>query len=145
MKQTIFYISLIFLDKGYDNPIINWTKPAIKEKILVETTQIQVAYNVPIKCSSQNISIYQKVDNGIDILRETYSGESNNCQVLLDNTTLSLSVLPSTFNQPNSAYYVKINANFVKQNNTLEPLSGISKYKWIFFTSNFFFKIYYIY
>ena len=105
---------------------------------MVETTQIQVAYNVPIKCSSQNISIYQKVDNGIDILRETYSGESNSCQVLLDNNTiLSLSVLPSTFNQPDSIYYVKIDTNFVKQNNTLEPLPGISKFKWMFFTGNF--------
>ena len=51
---------------------------------------------------------------------------------------ISLSVLPSTFNQPNSKYYVKIDANFVKQSNTLEPLLGISKYKWIFSTGNFF-------
>jgi hypothetical protein len=92
---------------------------------------------VPIKCSFQNISIYQKVDDGNDILRETYSGESNDCQVSSDNTILSLSVLSSTFNQPNSTYYIKVDANFVKQNNTLEPLSGISKYQWIFFTGNF--------
>ena len=91
---------------------------------------------MPIKYSSQNISIYQKVDDTKDILRETYSGESNNCQVLSDNTTLSLSVLPSTFNQPNSTYYIKIDADFVKHNTTLEPLLGISKYKWTFFTGN---------
>jgi hypothetical protein len=130
-------ISFSFLDKGYDNPIINWTTPAINETIPVETTQIQVAYNVPIVCSPQNISIYQKVDDTKDILRETYSGESNNCQVLSDNTTLSLTVLSSTFNLPNSIYYIKINAGFVKQNATLEPLLGISKYKWIFFTGLF--------
>src|SRR4051794_23639252 len=131
---------LILLDKSYGNPIINWTLPAINETIPVETTQIQIAYNVPIGCSSQNISIYQKVDVTKDILRETYSGESINCQVLSDNTTLLLTVLSSTFNQPNSIYYVDIDANFVKHNATLEPLLGISKYKWIFFTgilSNF--------
>ena len=72
-----------------------------------------------------------------DILRETYSGESNNCKVLSDNTTLSLAVLPSTFNQPNSTYYIKIDAGFVKQNETSESLPGISKYKWIFSTGIF--------
>ena len=92
---------------------------------------------MPIRCSSQNISIYQKIDDGNDILRETYSGESSDCQVSSDSTILLLSILPSTFNQPNSKYYVKINANFVKQSNTLEPLPGISKHKWIFFTGNF--------
>ena len=76
-----------------------------------------------------------------DILRETYSGESNNCQVSSD-STITLSVLPSTFNQPNSKYYVNINANFVKQSDTLEPLPGISKYKWKFSTGNFFFNYY---
>src|SRR5436189_4369014 len=111
--------------------------PAINENISVETRQIQVAYNVPIECSSRNISIYQKVDDTKDILRETYSGESNNCNVLSDHTTLLLSVLSSTFNQPNSMYYIKIDTNFVKQNKTLEPLLGISKYKWTFFTGNF--------
>ena len=75
------------------------------------------------------------MDVSKDILRETYSGESNNCNVLSDNTTLSLTVLSSTFNQPNSIYYIKINADFVKRNTTLEPLLGIFKNKWIFTTS----------
>ena len=113
--------------------------PAINDTISVETNQVQISYNVPIKCSSQNISIYQKIDDTKDILRETYSGESVNCQVLPDNYTLSLTVLPSTFNQPNSVYYIKINADFVKHNTTLEPLLGISKNKWIFFTGIFLF------
>ena len=113
---------------------------AINETISVseETTQIQIGYNVPIECSSQNISIYQKVNDTIDILRETYSGKSNNCQVLSDNTTLSLTVLSSTFNQPNTIYYVNIDPNFVKHNTTLEPLLGILKYKWTFFTGMIF-------
>src|SRR5437763_16490122 len=103
--------------------MINWTIPAIKGTISVlETTPIQINYNIPITCSSQNISIYQKVDDTKDILRETHSGESKNCQVLPDNTTLSLTVLSSTFNQPNSTYYIKINADFVKRNTTLEPI-----------------------
>ena len=97
-------------------------------------TEIRITYNVSIKCSSQNISIYQKINDMNDILRETYSGKSNNCQVLSDNTTLLLTVLPSTFNQPKTIYYVDIDPNFVKHNTTLEPLLGILKYKWIFST-----------
>src|SRR5437764_3879891 len=107
--------------------MINWTIPVINETISFETTEIQIAYNVPIECSSQNISIYQKFDEK-DILRETFSGESNNCNVLSDNTTLSLTVLSSTFNQPNSIYYVEIDPNFVMHNSTSEPLLGITKY-----------------
>ena len=80
------------------------------------------------------------VDDIKDILHETYSAKSNSCQVLSDNTTLSLTVLPSTFNQPNSTYYVDIDINFAKQNKTLEPLFGIPKYKWSFSTGNFFKK-----
>src|SRR4051812_50163458 len=117
--------------------MVNWTTPAINGIILVETTQIQINYNIPIKCSSQNISIYQKINDTKEILRETYSGESNNCQVLADNNTLSLTILSSTFNKPNSEYYIKINTDYVKHNTTLEPILGISKYKWIFFTGNF--------
>src|SRR5688572_7512800 len=98
---------IIYLDKGYSNPIIDWTVPAINETIALETTQIQIAYKIPIECSSKNVSIYQKLDDK-DILREMYSGQSNNCQVLSDNTTLLLTLLPSTFNQPNSVYYVKV-------------------------------------
>lgn len=126
---------MFFLDNGYDNPIINSTIPAINGNIPVETTQIEIDFNVPIKCSSQNVSIYQILDDGTDILRETYSGESNNCAVSSDNTIL-LSVLPSSFNQPNSKYYVKVDSNFVKKNDTLEPLLGISKSNWIFSTGN---------
>jgi hypothetical protein len=124
---------------GYGNPVIKWTIPAINDIILVKMNQIQIAYNVPIECSSQNISIYQKVDDGVnEILRETYSGKSNSCNVLSDNYTLSLSVLSSTFNQPNAMYYVYIDPNFVEHNTTLEPLLGISKYKWIFSTGIYF-------
>ena len=98
---------------------------------------------MPIKCSSQNISIYQVFDDGNYIFRETFSGESTtNCQVL-SNNTISLKILSSTFSQPNSKYYVKVDVNFVKQDSTLdtsEPLPGILKNKWTFFTGNFFLK-----
>ena len=72
-----------------------------------------------------------------DNLRESYSGESDNCQVSLDNTTLLLTILPSTFNQPNSAYYIKINPGFAQFNQSLESISGNSKYKWTIFTGIF--------
>jgi len=53
-----------------------------------------------------------------------------------------LIILPSTFNKPNSTYYIKIDADFVRQNETLDALPGIPKYKWIFFTGiiSFFLK-----
>ena len=127
---------------GYDSPMIGWTKPGINDTIPIETTLIQIAYNVQITCSNRNISIYQIIDDTTEILRETYSaGKSNYCNVTLDQTSgkniLSLTVLPSTFNKPNSNYYIKIDAGFVKQNTTSEPILGISKYKWTFITGIF--------
>ena len=130
--------SFSFLDKGYNNPIISSSIPAINGTISIGETQIQISYNVSIACSSQNISIYQKIDDTKDIKRESYSGKSNNCKELSDNTTLSLTVLSSTFNKPNSEYYIEIDTNFVKQNKTLEPLPGIPKRKWKFSTGIFF-------
>ena len=53
---------------------------------------------------------------------------------LSDNTTLLLTLLPSTFNQPNTMYDIKIDADFVRTNETLEPLLGISKNKWLITT-----------
>jgi hypothetical protein len=37
---------------------------------------------------------------------------------------VSLKVLPSTFNQPNQEYVVRIGNNFVKRNDTNEPMIG---------------------
>ena len=132
---------------GYDSPMISWTKPGIDDTIPIETTLIQIAYNVQITCSNRNISIYQIIDDTTEILRETYSaGRSNYCNVTLDQTSgktiLSLTVLPSTFNKPNSNYYIKIDANFVKQSKTLEPLFGIPKHKWVFKTGIFIINIF---
>ena len=80
------------------------------------------------------ISKYFNFDDTKDILRETFSGETDNCQVLSNYTAL-LTILPSTFNTPewpDATYYIKVDADFVKRNNTLEPILGISKNKWIF-------------
>jgi len=103
----------------------------------LEILQIQITYNVPIQLSfssSQNISIFQKFDDNNNILRETYSAQSDNCQVLEDKTTLSLSISSCVFNQPNSAYYIIIDTGFVIHKETSEPLLGIYKDKWKFMT-----------
>jgi hypothetical protein len=58
-------------------------------------------------------------------MRQTTSGlESEFCSVDPDHKVVSLKVLPSTFNQPNQEYVVRIESNFVKQNNTNEPMIG---------------------
>ncbi|CAG8724975.1 423_t:CDS:2, partial [Scutellospora calospora] len=53
-----------------------------------------------------------------------------------DNKTVIVKVLPSTFNEPNSLYYVVIENNFVKRSNSEEALLGIDKNLWTLFTGN---------
>ena len=97
---------------------------------------IQINYTVPIKAglsNSQNISIFQSLDDNNFILREAYSAQSDNCQFLEDNTLL-LNISSCAFNQPNSTYYIVIDTGFVIHRETLEPLLGIYKDIWKFKT-----------
>ena len=75
--------------------------------------------------------------NGKNIrMRQTTSGRiSEFCSIIdLDNKIVSLNVLPSTFNVPNSEYHVYISSNFVRHNNSNEPINNFPHAAWVLHT-----------
>ncbi|CAG8721845.1 6689_t:CDS:1, partial [Scutellospora calospora] len=113
----------------FKNPIIHGVLPNINSTINLGTVDpILISYNVPIIQSSKNIYIYQQ-NNSDFILRQTFSGQSQYCS-LFNQTAIKCDVLSSTFNQPNSIYYIKVDDNFVRNNDTSEHLGGIGNMIW---------------
>jgi hypothetical protein len=95
---------------------------------------INITFQLPITISTNNISIYQH-NNGNPILRQSVPGSSPFFSHSADNQTLILSVLESTFNQPNTKYYIIIDDNIVQDWKTNQPLLGLESNIWVFNTS----------
>ncbi|KAF0453083.1 hypothetical protein F8M41_001798 [Gigaspora margarita] len=115
-------------DNKFNNPIIASTNPTLGSRVYESTNQLHLSFTYPVTLSSSNISIYQYI-NGTnhDLLRQRFQGDSSNqfCQIdPNDNKTVIVKVLPSTFNEPNSHYYVVVENNFVKRSDSNEALLG---------------------
>ncbi|RIB22185.1 hypothetical protein C2G38_2243465 [Gigaspora rosea] len=123
-----------------NNPIIASTNPTLGSREYESTKQLQLSFTYPVILSSSNISIYQYIDGtDHDLLRQRFQGDSSNqfCQIdPNDNKTVIIEVLPSTFNEPNSHYYVVVENNFVKRSDSNEALLGIDKNLWTLVTEN---------
>src|SRR6266542_1569019 len=101
---------------------INSVDPPNNTIISLEKNLLKINYEVPISLSDRNISIYQF--NGTDyFMRQTSSGRF--CSVDSDHKTVSLNVLSSTFNTQNTEYHISISSNFVKNNDSNEPMIGL--------------------
>ncbi|RIA88249.1 hypothetical protein C1645_826666 [Glomus cerebriforme] len=123
-------------DYGYENPNINSTYPLINSNIPLSVTNINITYHSPIAISTNNISIYQyRNDIDLPILRQSIPGNSPYFSYSPDNKTINIKVLESTFNQPNSNYYVVVQDDAIKDWNTNQPLIGIEKNRWKFNTN----------
>ncbi|CAG8631807.1 16370_t:CDS:2 [Dentiscutata erythropus] len=126
-------------DYKFNNPIISSTKPALGSRVNESTNQLYLSFTYPVILSTSNISIYQRINGGKDdLLRQKFQGDSPNkfCRIdPNDNKTVIIDVLPSTFNEPNSHYYVVIEDNFVKRSDSNEALLGIDKNLWTLVTS----------
>jgi hypothetical protein len=110
---------------------ISSIEPPNGATILLGTNTLKITYEVPVSLSVRNITIYQVDGNNIRI-RQTTSGQiSKFCSINPDNTIVSLNVLPSTFNVPNSEYHVYIAGNFVRHNNSNEPINRFLHTSWI--------------
>ncbi|CAG8677371.1 23170_t:CDS:10 [Rhizophagus irregularis] len=126
----------------YQNPAISGTYPKIdgNVQILNQINQIRkpfdfiINYNRPIIPSSENIIIYQYLNDNNVILRQKIPGQSDLCQ-LINDTTISVKIFVSTLHQLNVKYGVKVENNFVKTQFDDEPLLGISETIWTFNTS----------
>ncbi|CAG8666125.1 43771_t:CDS:10, partial [Gigaspora margarita] len=122
-----------FTDKASINPTLG-------SRVYESTKQLHLSFHCPVTLSSSNISIYQSISGtGHDLLRQRFQGVSPNqfCQIdPNDNKTVIINVFPSTFNEPNSHYYVVIENNFVKRSGSNEALLGIDKNLWTLVTEN---------
>ncbi|GBB89290.1 hypothetical protein RclHR1_00160006 [Rhizophagus clarus] len=115
------------------NPNILETIPndMIMEKGLDEIT---IQYDKPIIFSSGNISIYQIINDGNDLLRQTYPGMSEFTSIMND-TIVTTKVFSSTFSNPKASYYTTIDDGFVNSKQYNEAIMGISKNVWFVNTS----------
>ncbi|PKK55829.1 hypothetical protein RhiirC2_801416 [Rhizophagus irregularis] len=122
----------------YNNPAIESTKPVVNEVIDPLINEITIKYGIPVRLSTANISIFQLNDDLYkpSLLRQTISGDSKLCTIGSNNHTVHIPIFSSTFNQPNSSYYVVVDNNFVISQERNEPLLGIIKKTWMISTSN---------
>ena len=110
---------------------------------LGENIMLNIAYNTTVSLSARNITIYQ-IDGENVRVRLAISGDmSEFCLVDKDNRLVTVNVLPCTFSVPNSAYYISIGSNFVKNNETNEPINKLPHTSWILHTGIYYF-IYFI-
>jgi hypothetical protein len=128
----------LFIGTEYECPIIETTQPAINEVIDPLIEKIMIKYTIPVKLSTGNISIFQLNDDPYKpgLLRQTFSADSKLCTIGSDNRTVYIPIFKSTFNQPNSSYYVVVENNFISSQARNEHLIGIKEKKWIFSISN---------
>jgi hypothetical protein len=132
-----FFLTLTnTLDNGYDNILIRNTYPSINKTITArETIPLNITFTIPIVLSNGTITIFQS--NGSSnpgIVRQIINGLNNQNYVTFDNDTVSINIIESTFNMPNTTYYVMIENNFVSSLLYNEPLPGLSSNIWSFTT-----------
>jgi hypothetical protein len=99
--------------------------------IPLETSTLKIVYEVPVLLSSRNITIYQFDEQNVRT-RQMTSGEiSEFYSVDEDKRVITVNVLSSTFNVQNATYHVYVGANFVKHNETDEPINKLPHTSWI--------------
>ncbi|CAB4382853.1 unnamed protein product [Rhizophagus irregularis] len=124
-------------DQGYENPHIKSTYPSIDSSIPLSITNINITYHLSVTISTNNVSIYQYINNDdIPILRQFVPGNSPYFSYSSDKKTINMKVLESTFNQPNSNYYIVIDGNMVRDWKSNNPLLGVVRNRWKFNTIN---------
>ena len=96
--------------------------------------------------SINNINIYQvgETNTTNPIMRQTVP--ANSFSIDPGQQTITLRVLSSTFNSPNSKYYVSTDSDFVKRKKDDEPITGLGPFVWNLRTGIYLFIIYlYVY
>ncbi|GBC03266.1 hypothetical protein RclHR1_05040007 [Rhizophagus clarus] len=125
-------------DHGYGNLHIFATTPNISD--VIDPSQFQTLtvkyYDKVDLTTNRNVTILQDDGSGHGIIRQTASSIINNGDFIkaIDDYTIQITVIDSTFNQPNTKYYVKIDDGFVKSRDLQEPILGIQDTAWNFIT-----------
>ncbi|KAG9292372.1 hypothetical protein G9A89_015242 [Geosiphon pyriformis] len=136
IKIRTFPLKEIFQDGESNNSMIEKSDPPIHKKIPLRLKIISFTFGVKIKQSIGNISIFQG-NSSWSHLRQTLRATNSLCSLGDDNRTISIGILSSTFNQPNSEYFVVIDNNFVKSQSHSQPLIRIQQDLWKFSTNVF--------
>ncbi|CAG8529652.1 2653_t:CDS:10 [Ambispora gerdemannii] len=135
--KTLKFPNFIQYDERFQNPDINTTVPDIGQTISLRTRSLTITYNSKVNLSTGNVSIY-KYDS--DLLRQETFALGNIAQYdpLVGYTNVTIDVFKSTFNQPDTEYYVMVNTGFVERPGNHEAIYGIERNIWHFKTeSNF--------
>ncbi|CAG8681071.1 2395_t:CDS:10 [Gigaspora margarita] len=131
--KDILIFGYILTENG--NLYGNWPLPQPLNYPMYKGTYVLLANNSVVLVENQNNSIWSVTC--YDLIKFTGQGDSSNqfCQIdPNDNKTVIVKVLPSTFNEPNSHYYVVVENNFVKRSDSNEALLGIDKNLWTLVT-----------
>ncbi|RGB24226.1 hypothetical protein C1646_676525 [Rhizophagus diaphanus] len=121
-------------DHGYGNLHILNTTPKIGENIdpyKIKSLIIQF-YNKVDLSPNRKITILQ--DGGIIRQTTSISDDNGDFVKFINDYTIEIKVINSTFNQPNTNYYVLMDDGFVKSKDLQEPILGIQDNAWNFMT-----------
>ncbi|CAG8597066.1 1189_t:CDS:2, partial [Diversispora eburnea] len=126
------------LDNVYSNFQVKSTSPSINATIPTSTdrSNITITYYEPVERFYGNISIYQIDKNGNTIIRQFVNGVNSFCSISDNGLTVTVNVLKSTFSNPNSQFYIKVDNDFVRSKAYRESLRGIYDNIWKFNTSS---------
>ncbi|CAG8679954.1 3977_t:CDS:2, partial [Dentiscutata heterogama] len=120
-------------DHGYQNFQVNSSYPEINSTVSSNISSISITYYNQVDLSEGNITIYQIIDSDNAVVRQVVSGNNNQfCTLSNDGKSVTINVIPSTFNNPGQKYYVQIDNNFVRSQSFKEPLLGIQPRTWLF-------------
>ncbi|CAG8572251.1 7568_t:CDS:10 [Diversispora eburnea] len=124
-------------DNDYSNFQVKSSNPSINANIPTSTdmSNITITYYEPVERSYGNISIYQIDKNGNNIIRQFVNGVNSFCSISDNGLTVTVKVIKSTFSNPNSQFYVKVDNDFVRSKAYRESLKGIYNI-WKFNTSS---------
>ncbi|KAF0396189.1 hypothetical protein F8M41_010121 [Gigaspora margarita] len=115
-------------DYGCRNLLISKTTPSLNDSVNSDTHMLYITFFDAIILSTGYVTIYKTSDNSI---RQRISATMNEfINIDSKGTTISISVIGSTFNQYGEEYYVKVDYNFVKSAMNNEPIKGIEGRIW---------------
>ena len=108
------------------------TDPPNNTTIPLGLSMLNITYDITVLPSARNITIYQIIDDRHTRMRLAISGDmSGFCSVDESNQLITVNVLSSTFSIPNSEYHIHVSPNFVKHNETNEPINKLPHSSWI--------------
>jgi len=109
-------------DNGYSNLHVQSTIPPIgtvitptSDRSTDSLNQVSITYSDKVELSEGAISVYLVQDGGNNVLRQYAPGTNTKyCNITSDSLTVTFNIIPSTFSQQSSNYYIKVDNNFVR-------------------------------